>query len=377
MAVIRVGLVGLTSIKPDGLGPHAWAVFALLPVFLHSPDYELVALCNSSLESARRAIEAHGLPSSVKAYGNPEDLAKDPDVDLIVISVRVGKHFEIAKPALLEGKKVFVEWPLGASTEEAETLTALAREKNIKTIVGVQARADPLLLKVREIIQSGKLGRITSAHALGSTSSLPSHFWFNGMDYYQDIKSGGNLYHINFAHFLDSFTYVLGDFETLQSDLKTEITEIPVMRDDGTLTEPMKKNTPDHALVQGRLKSGAVASIAYRWCDLHEAVGNVGVRWTISGTGGELEITTDQGQWQMNPPDRKLKLKIRGKPEEDIDFSVADAGFVQNMGSFGQNSGRILDAFAQGDQAVYADFSSATQTHKLLDEILKKSGHES
>lgn len=149
------------------------------------------------------------------------------------------------------------------------------------------------------------------------------------------------------------------------------------MRDDGTLTEPMKKNTPDHALVQGRLKSGAVASIAYRWCDLHEAVGNVGVRWTISGTGGELEITTDQGQWQMNPPDRKLKLKIRGKPEEDIDFSVADAGFVQNMGSFGQNSGRILDAFAQGDQAVYADFSSATQTHKLLDEILKKSGHES
>lgn len=200
MAVIRVGLVGLTSIKPDGLGPHAWAVFALLPVFLHSPDYELVALCNSSLESARRAIEAHGLPSSVKAYGNPEDLAKDPDVDLIVISVRVGKHFEIAKPALLEGKKVFVEWPLGASTEEAETLTALAREKNIKTIVGVQARADPLLLKVREIIQSGKLGRITSAHALGSTSSLPSHFWFNGMDYYQDIKSGGNLYHINFAH---------------------------------------------------------------------------------------------------------------------------------------------------------------------------------
>uniref|UniRef100_A0A8H7KEV3 Gfo/Idh/MocA-like oxidoreductase N-terminal domain-containing protein n=1 Tax=Bionectria ochroleuca TaxID=29856 RepID=A0A8H7KEV3_BIOOC len=326
MAVTRVGLVGLTSIKPDGLGPHAWAVFALLPVFLHSPDYELVALCNSSLESARRAIEAYGLPSSVKAYGNPEDLAKDPDVDLVVISVRVGKHFEIAKPALLEGKK---------------------------TVVGVQARADPLVLKVREIIQSGKLGRITSAHALGSTSSLPSHFWFNGMDYYQDIKSGGNLYHINFAHFLDSFTYVLGDFETLQSDLKTEITEIPVMRDDGTLTEPRKKNTPDHVLVQGRLKSGAVASIVYRWCDLQEAV-----------------VANE-------PPKRKLKLKLRGKPEEDVDFPVADAEFVRNMENFGQNSGRILNAFAQGDQAVYADFSSATQTHKLLDEILKKSGHKS
>jgi predicted dehydrogenase len=149
------------------------------------------------------------------------------------------------------------------------------------------------------------------------------------------------------------------------------------MRDDGTLTEPRKKNTPDHVLVQGRLKSGAVASIVYRWCDLQEAVGNVGVRWIISGTEGELEITTDQGQWQMSPPERKLKLKLRGKPEEGVDFPVADAEFVRNMENFGQNSGRILNAFAQGDQAVYADFSSATQTHKLLDEILKKSGHES
>lgn len=149
------------------------------------------------------------------------------------------------------------------------------------------------------------------------------------------------------------------------------------MRDDGSLTEPLKKNTPDHVLVQGRLKSGTVASIAYRWCYLQEAVGNVGIRWIISGTEGELEITADQGQWQMNSPDRKLKLKLRGKPEEDVDFSVADAEFVRNMGSFGQNSGRILNAFAHGDQAVYADFSSAVQTHKLLDEILKKSGHES
>ncbi|VUC25113.1 unnamed protein product [Clonostachys rosea] len=377
MAVTRVGLIGLTSTKPEGLGPHAWAVFALLPIFLNSPNYELVALCNSSVESARRAVEAHGLPSSVKTYGNPEDLAKDPDVDLVVVSVRVGKHFEVAKPALLEGKKVFVEWPLGASTEEAEKLTALAREKDVKTIVGVQARADPLVLKVKEIIQSGKLGRITSSHTLGSTSGLPSHIWFNGMEYYLDIKSGGNLYHIYFAHFLDSFTYVLGDFETLQSDLKTEITEIPMMGDDGAPTKATKKNTPDHILVQGRLKSGAVASIAYRWCYLQEAVGNVGFRWIISGTEGELEITADQGQWQMNSSDRKLKLRLRGKPEEEVDFSVADAGFVQSMASFGQNSGRILNAFAHGDEALYADFSSAVQTHKLLDEILKKSGHES
>lgn len=200
MAPTRVGLVGLASFETTDMRPHAWAVVSLLPSFIHSPDYEIVAVCNSTVESARRAIEIHKLPAATNAYGNPNDIANDPNVDLVAISVVVTKHFLLAEPALLKKKQVFVEWPLGASTQEAQALTDLAHKNNLKTIVGVQGRADSLVVKVKEIIDSGKLGKVTSSSVTASTSFVPSDIWFKGAEYYLDMDTGGNAFHIGFAH---------------------------------------------------------------------------------------------------------------------------------------------------------------------------------
>ena len=73
MAPIRIGFIGLSS-------NQSWAVWAHLPYLKDTSKYSIVALCNSSVESAKAAIQAHGLPSGTKAYGSPEDLAADPDV---------------------------------------------------------------------------------------------------------------------------------------------------------------------------------------------------------------------------------------------------------------------------------------------------------
>ncbi|KAL6411926.1 Galactose/lactose metabolism regulatory protein GAL80 [Ilyonectria robusta] len=154
MAPIRVGLIGLsTSHFPE---PGCWAAFVHLPSILNSPDYKLVAIANSTVQSARNSIAAHGLPSTIKAYGSPEDLANEPEVDLVVVSVRVGKHFELTQPAILSKKSVFVEWPLGASLAEAQQLTELAQANGVKTmtnfstvpIVGPDGNAvDPVHIK--------------------------------------------------------------------------------------------------------------------------------------------------------------------------------------------------------------------------------------
>ncbi|CAH0042291.1 unnamed protein product [Clonostachys rhizophaga] len=374
MGVIRVGMIGLAAVESSTLGPRTWGVVSFLPTFVNSPDYEIVAVCNSTVASALQAIEIHKLPTTTKAYGSPNDLANDPNVDLVVVSVLVTKHFMLAEPALLSNKQVFVEWPLGASTSEAERLTELARANNLKTIVGVQARADPVIVKTKQLINSGALGTITSTTVIGSTSSIPSDVWFKGSEFYLDMRTGANVFHVYFAHFLDSFTHVLGGFESLQSSLKTEITEIKIPAEDGVNEHVASKNVPDHVLVQGKLKSGAMASIAYRWANLNEAVDDVGVRWIITGRDGEIEITTDQSHWQMNSPNWKLRLKLKGAPTQEIDFSSPEPDFIKHIPQIGKNTGRILEAYARGNQADYADFESALETHKLLDEIVQKSG---
>ena len=199
MPPIRVGLIGLsTSTVPTQ--PGMWASSAHLPSIVASPYYELVALCNSTVRSAEASIAFHNLGPSVKAYGSPEDLAQDPNVDLVVVSVEVGKHYMLTKPALLAGKDVFVEWPLGTTIAEAEYLNGLAKDKGVKTMLGLQARADPIVAAIREVIDSGRIGQVMSTTVVGAFTGIPVDKFPADAAYYMDINSGGNVLTIQLGH---------------------------------------------------------------------------------------------------------------------------------------------------------------------------------
>ncbi|KAI1289019.1 oxidoreductase [Xylaria venustula] len=365
MSPVRVGIVGMKS-RPAGLSedqlsrvPGLWAGNAHLPSLLYMPqDYEVVAVCNSSIESANKAIETFGLKESVKAYANPDDLSNDPNIDLVVISVNVGKHLELAKPALLKKKD----------------LTRLAQSAGVRTSVGVQARADPLIVKVKEIVESGQIGQVRNSSALIGSSLLPGSAWAEGGEYYLNWKSGGNEFIIFIGHFLDSFIHVLGDFAEIQAIMKSAITEIPIVNRKGEVVNPAyHKTAPEHVLIQGILESGALASISSR--KSKNEVDDVSFRWIISGTEGEIEILVPQFSWQMGHPARTLKLRVGTNDAENVDFIGKDK-FESNVPVLAANVARQYAALAKGDTNAFADFGSALRTHVLLDRITQAAGWE-
>lgn len=79
MPPIRIGIVGLSA-------SGNWASAAHLPYLLQSDKYRVVGVSNSSVESSQKAIIAHSLPEDTKPYGSTTELAKDPNVDLAVVS---------------------------------------------------------------------------------------------------------------------------------------------------------------------------------------------------------------------------------------------------------------------------------------------------
>jgi len=160
--LIRVGFVGISA------SSRAWANATHLPALLQSPHYVIHGLLNSSVEAGRAAIEAHGLPKTTKVYTSIHDLSADPDVDLVVVSVNVAKHHEVAKPALEAGKDVYVEWPIGSNLEQSAELTELAKRKGVKTIVGLQGRHDPLPKVVQGLIAEGRVGEVLNVNVYSS-----------------------------------------------------------------------------------------------------------------------------------------------------------------------------------------------------------------
>ncbi|KAI0159660.1 oxidoreductase [Xylariaceae sp. FL1272] len=389
MAPTRVAIVGL---KPRPAEVHRWAndsndgkvdisgqlgfwaVKAHLPALQSMPEnYDIVAVCNSTIDSAALAIEQYGL-TSAKPYGNPDDLAADSNVDLVVISVNVRKHFELAKPALEKKKDVFVEWPLGASVAQAEELTQLAARMGVRTSVGVQARADPLIVKLKEIVESDQLGNILSSSVLVNSSFLPLSGWIEGAEYYLNHDSGGNELLIYFGHFLDSFIHVLGDFAEVQAIMKSVVKSVPVFNEKKELRNPgYPKTSADHFVIHGVLESDALASFSVRKGP--NEVDGASFRWVISGTKGEAEVIIPRGQFQTGEPNRTLRVRIGDEDAENVDLNVPDDEFGTKLANrWSANPARQYRAFAAGNKNEFADFESALRTHKLLGRIVEAAG---
>ncbi|MFJ9843554.1 Gfo/Idh/MocA family oxidoreductase [Kitasatospora sp. NPDC101155] len=74
----------------------------------------------------RRLLAQHAVPLT---FGSAQELARNEEVDLVVVTVKVPHHLELIRPALEAGKTVFSEWPLGVDLAQAEELADLAHRR--------------------------------------------------------------------------------------------------------------------------------------------------------------------------------------------------------------------------------------------------------
>jgi len=122
--------------------------------------YELGAL--STLCDAQSSVEQKCRQeyADVKFYSEFSAVLSDPLIAAVVLATPAATHYQMAKAALEAGKDVFVEKPLAIDVEQGEELVDLAAAKSRILMVGHILRYHPAILKLRELIQEGTLGRI-------------------------------------------------------------------------------------------------------------------------------------------------------------------------------------------------------------------------
>lgn len=87
-------------------------------------------------------------------------LLNNPEIEAVVISTPAATHYALAKQALIADKDVFVEKPIALQYEEGEELVSLAQQKNKILMVGHILEYHPAVIKLKEMISSGELGKI-------------------------------------------------------------------------------------------------------------------------------------------------------------------------------------------------------------------------
>src|SRR4051812_43725596 len=125
---------------------------ALLP-----EEAELVAVGSRSAGKAAAFAEQYGFRRS---YGSYEELAADPDVDVVYVASPHNDHHPSAKLCIEAGKAVLVEKPLTVSPSQSEELVALARERGVFLMESMWTRTNPLIRHAKEVVASGELGEV-------------------------------------------------------------------------------------------------------------------------------------------------------------------------------------------------------------------------
>ncbi|CAI6335270.1 unnamed protein product [Periconia digitata] len=372
MAPIKIGIIGLSS-------GQSWAVWAHLPYLKNTTKYEIVALCNSSVASAEAAIKAHELSSTIKAYGSYEDLASDPNVELVVCSIRVDKHYEALLPSIKAGKDIFCEWPLAKDAAQADEMLKLAKEKGVKTLVGLQSNQSPTVKKIRELLDSGRIGTLLSTSFHG-TSPFFTPTMMESIAYQNDDTSGGNLLTIYGGHSLEGLTHAISPIKSFQSHLATTHPSIQLTTQTGTPTTLQPRTTPDQILLQGTLANNAVFSYHLRGGPAFANSPHAGLVWRLFGTDGEIQVTGPNTF--MNIADTTdFRIEVfehkSGEVEEVVleldEWSREDGGGVP---LFARNIARLYEAFAEGkgEGDGVLGFEQAVERHRFIGEVYEKAG---
>lgn len=371
MAPIRVGLIGLPGSPADKYEGANWTAIAHLPYLTKTPHYEIVALLNSSAESARAAVQKYHLPDKTRTYGDPADLANDPDVDLVVCSVRVDRHFQTVKPSLIAGKTVFVEWPLDRNAQVAREMTALAAKHQAKTIVGLQSGMAPILRKVREVLKSDAIGRVVSSWFVGSAGNDLDR-GSRVMRYFLDREVGGSMMSIHVGHGIETVTTVLGEFNSFNSSIAITRPTLDIVGtgtdSDGKVFEKNALNTvPDNILIYGTAgESNAPVQLT-----IHagkEFPGTPRLDWRIQGERGWIRVTSPYLFLNVGHPETKVQIyrNETGQTEE----IVADGDEWDALPTTAQNIARLYEAYRKDEW--YPSFEWALKRHEAIEGMWRR-----
>lgn len=329
MERIRLGIVGASA-------ERGWARETHIPALQALPEYELTALCTSRPESAKRASEVY---DTKYAFSDYRELVRCPEVDAVIISVRVPWHREIATAALNEGKHVYCEWPMAATMVEAEEMVETARRSGMKNQVGMQGHFAPWVQYVKELVQEGKLGRIFSVNA---RLSIPHRYMRPGMEWAANRAGGNHILWIQVPHMLTLIFGVLGELAEVSAQVRTQFSHWHIPGSEKVI----EADAPDNVAIHGTLVNGADFSAHFAYVP----TAPLGWRLEIYGEKGTLVASTPMVAHVV--PNR-LEASFQG--ETELRELQVPERFCWVPAEVPMNALNIAQAFRRFAQAILND----------------------
>ena len=304
----------MSKIKVAVFGCGAIAERRHIPEYAANEKVELVAFADPIVERAEKMAETYG----GKAYSSYEELLANETVDAVSVCTPNYLHAPMAIAAANAGKHVLVEKPMAVSTEEGEQMIEAAKKNGVYLMVGHNQRLMPPHVKAKEILESGKLGKVLNFRTSFGHPG-PEGWSVDGAESWFFRKE-------------EAIMGAMGDLGVHKSDfirylLNDEVSEVA-----GFISTLHKEGTKvdDNATCLLRMKSGAIGTLVASWTQ-YRAGDNSTVLWCENGV---MKIGTVEGDEVIveltNGTVETYKVGAMATNEKQVPSGVIDA-FVESI----------------------------------------------
>jgi len=228
--MLKVGIIGARTMGSGHAGRYS-----------EIPETSVAGVFDIDFGRASVLAESVG----AKAYPSADDLISDPNVDIICICTPTNTHADYTIKSLRAGKHVFCEKPIARTLEEGSRIAEEAERSDRVFMVGHVLRFFPEYLKLKEIIDSGGIGR-PGVVRFSRIAQFPQ----GGDDWYAKYDISGGVVLDMIIHDFDFLNWCFGR---------------PIRVSAKGLGREMLSNHIDYALVLIRFENGVIAQVEGSW----------------------------------------------------------------------------------------------------------------
>lgn len=243
MSKARVG-IALISFAHDHA--HHWA-----RAIRRSAHARLVSIWDDDAERGEQAATEYGTPYVHDLHA----LLADPDVQAVGICSENSRHADMTVLAAEHGKDVLCEKPMATTLEDCDRMIAACEKAGVRYMQTFPKRFDPAYIKIKELIDSGSIGRIGSVRMRhGHYFALVSQ-WMNdpNSDWIRDpVLGGGGALMDEGVHGADCLRWLFGEPASVIAEVDTLLTDLPV---------------DDNSAAIWRFENGVLAVQQSNWTD--------------------------------------------------------------------------------------------------------------
>ena len=188
--VVRWGIVGL-----------GWAAADFVaPAMVKSAGSEIVACLGSSAEKTCAFAERFGI---ARAHQDLDALLGDAGIDAVYVALPNAMHHEAVLAGARANKHMLCEKPFAMRADHAREMADACKKAGVVLRVAHQIRLDAAVTRARDIVQSGRLGKVVAVNLQRTSARPPRKTWR------LDNAQSGVMYDVG-VHLLDLVQYVTG-----------------------------------------------------------------------------------------------------------------------------------------------------------------------